>query len=43
VVRDGLHVGEQVVVNGLQRVRPGMPVKPENEPSAQPAPKLAAR
>ncbi len=29
VVRDGLTAGEQVVVNGLQRVRPGMTVAPE--------------
>ncbi|BAU50319.1 RND transporter MFP subunit [Sulfurifustis variabilis] len=29
VVREGLQAGERVVVNGLQRVRPGMPVAPE--------------
>jgi RND family efflux transporter MFP subunit len=29
VVREGLHPGEQIVVNGLQRVRPGMTVAPE--------------
>ncbi len=29
VVRDGLAVGEYVVVNGLQRVRPGVQVQPE--------------
>jgi len=29
VVRSGLAAGELVVVNGLQRVRPGMPVAPE--------------
>ena len=29
VVRDGLKPGELVVVNGLQRVRPGTPVAPE--------------
>lgn len=28
VVRSGLKSGEMIVVNGLQRVRPGMPVKP---------------
>lgn len=28
VVRDGLKANERIVVNGLQRVRPGMPVKP---------------
>ncbi len=29
IVRDGLKSGEQIVVNGLQRVRPGMTVAPE--------------
>lgn len=29
VVRDGLKPGDQIVVNGLQRVRPGMPVQPQ--------------
>jgi multidrug efflux pump subunit AcrA (membrane-fusion protein) len=29
IVRDGLKPGDQVVVNGLQRVRPGMQVAPE--------------
>lgn len=34
VVRDGLHVGDQVIVNGLQHVRPGMVVDPEVAVSA---------
>jgi membrane fusion protein, multidrug efflux system len=37
VVRSGLKAGEPVVVNGLQRVRPGMPVDPiadADEPNA---------
>jgi RND family efflux transporter MFP subunit len=29
VIRSGLEAGEKVVVNGIQRVRPGMPVTPE--------------
>jgi len=29
VVRNGLRAGESIVVNGLQRVRPGAPVTPE--------------
>src|SRR5437667_4254785 len=29
IVRAGLQPGEQIVVNGLQRVRPGMPVTPD--------------
>jgi membrane fusion protein, multidrug efflux system len=28
VVRDGLKAGDRIVVNGLQRVRPGMAIKP---------------
>jgi len=30
-VRSGLEVGEKIVVNGLARVRPGMPVTPQDE------------
>jgi RND family efflux transporter MFP subunit len=41
IVRDGLQSGEQIVVNGLQRVRPGMTVAPESlvvtEPTTSPA------
>jgi len=29
IVRDGLQVGDQVVINGLSRIRPGMTVAPE--------------
>ena len=28
IVRDGLKAGEKIVVNGLQRVKPGAPVTP---------------
>jgi RND family efflux transporter MFP subunit len=31
IVRTGLKPGDQVVVNGMQRVRPGMPVTAENQ------------
>jgi multidrug efflux system membrane fusion protein len=34
VVRDGLKPGEQIIVNGLQRVRPGATVDPVVEPMA---------
>lgn len=34
VVRSGLKPGEQIVVNGLQRVRPGAPVAPQLVPMA---------
>jgi len=36
VVRSGLKAGEEIVVNGLARVRPGMPVVAEKA-SAAPA------
>ena len=32
VVQSGLQVGERIVVNGLQRVRPGGTVQPEAVP-----------
>jgi RND family efflux transporter MFP subunit len=32
VVKEGLKPGELIVVNGLQRVRPGMPVTPQTVP-----------
>jgi RND family efflux transporter MFP subunit len=35
IIRTGLTAGEQIVVNGLQRVRPGMPVSPEAEPTGK--------
>jgi RND family efflux transporter MFP subunit len=31
IVRSGLQAGEEIVVNGLERVRPGMPVTAEKE------------
>jgi multidrug efflux system membrane fusion protein len=37
IVRAGLDAGEQIVVNGLQRVRPGMPVTPQSEVAGGPA------
>jgi RND family efflux transporter MFP subunit len=45
VVRSGLQGTEEIVVNGLQRVRPGMPVTPQSEVAAAAAegPKLANR
>ena len=36
VVREGLKAGEVIVVNGLQRVRPGMQVKPNKVPMEAP-------
>jgi membrane fusion protein, multidrug efflux system len=31
IVRSGLHDGDKIVVNGMQRVRPGMAVTPQDE------------
>jgi multidrug efflux system membrane fusion protein len=42
VVRDGVKPGERIIVNGLQRVRPGMPVKPRMVPMEGEAPEPAA-
>jgi multidrug efflux system membrane fusion protein len=38
VVRDGLHEGDVIVVNGVQRVRPGTAVSPKKIPMAATAP-----
>lgn len=38
VVRDGLQAGDQIVVNGLQRIRPGMTVAPERIATTEPVP-----
>ena len=44
IVRSGLQAGEQIVVNGLQRVRPGMPVTAQTEvANDQPKPKTDER
>lgn len=43
IVREGLKSGEVIVVNGLQRVRPGMPVKASvvpMDPKERPAPAM---
>jgi RND family efflux transporter MFP subunit len=34
IVRSGLHAGDRIVVNGFQRVRPGMAVAPQEETQA---------
>lgn len=43
IVRSGLRVGDKVVVNGMQRVRPGMPVAPQMEESAASGNSMAAK
>jgi len=42
IIRTGLAPGEEIVVNGLQRVRPGMAVSPEGEQTGK-EPKVALR
>ena len=41
IVRTGLQPGERIVVNGLQRVRPGMPVTPKETGSSVENPQFA--
>lgn len=41
VVKKGLSAGEKIIVGGLQRVRPGTPVKAEETAGAQDAAKVA--
>lgn len=41
-IDDGLRPDDQVIVRGVQRVRPGMPVKPKLEPLAAPDAKQPA-
>lgn len=43
VVRSGLRAGEPIVVNGLMRVQPGMPVTPQFEESEESARQTASR
>ncbi|HEV2394235.1 MAG TPA: efflux RND transporter periplasmic adaptor subunit [Verrucomicrobiae bacterium] len=43
IVRSGLQGSEEIVVNGLQRVRPGMPVAPQPEMAGNNGRSLATR
>jgi RND family efflux transporter MFP subunit len=43
IVRSGLEGGEKIVVDGLQRVRPGMPVTPKEEVAGDTAQHIAKR
>jgi RND family efflux transporter MFP subunit len=43
VVRSGLEAGEKIVVNGLARVRPGMPVTPQEEVANREGLKIAQK
>jgi RND family efflux transporter MFP subunit len=43
IIRSGLQGSEEIIVNGMQRVRPGMPVVPQSETAAGPGKNLARR
>jgi RND family efflux transporter MFP subunit len=43
VVRSGLAAGEKIVVNGMARVRPGMPVSPQEETAGAEGQKIAQK
>ena len=43
IIRSGVLAGEQIVVNGMQRVRPGQAVKPEHEVANQTSPAPLAK
>jgi len=43
VIRSGLSEGQKIVVDGLERVRPGMPVNAEEQVAASPMPQLSAK
>ena len=43
VIRSGLEPEEMIVVNGLQRVRPGMPVTPQEAVASNQGPRIARR
>jgi RND family efflux transporter MFP subunit len=43
IIREGLKANEQIVVNGLQRVRPGMSVMPQEAIANHDGPKVAQR
>jgi membrane fusion protein (multidrug efflux system) len=43
IVRDGLKAGERVIVDGLQKARPGSPVNPTAAPEKTPGPPPEAK
>ena len=43
IVRSGLQAGEKIIVNGMQRIRPGMPVTPQLQVAASVSPGIANR
>jgi RND family efflux transporter MFP subunit len=43
IVRSGLPAGEKIIVNGMERIRPGMPVTPQEQVAANGNSKIAER
>jgi hypothetical protein len=43
IVRSGLMAGEKIIVNGMERIRPGMPVTPEEQVAGGETLKIARR
>ncbi len=43
IVRSGLLPGEKIIVNGMERIRPGMPVTPQAQVAASSSVKIAQR
>jgi RND family efflux transporter MFP subunit len=43
IIRSGLEAGDEIVVNGMERVRPGMPVNPQKDVAMTSAPQTARR
>ncbi len=43
IVRSGLQPGEKIIVNGMERIRPGMPVTPQEQVAESSGAKVAKR
>jgi RND family efflux transporter MFP subunit len=43
IIRSGLEPGEKIIVNGMERIRPGMPVTPQEQVAADGSVKIAER
>jgi RND family efflux transporter MFP subunit len=43
IVRTGLEAGQKIIVNGMERIRPGMPVTPQEQVADSGSPKVANR
>ena len=43
IIRSGLQAGEKIIVNGMERIRPGMPVTPQVESAGGASPKFVQR